>query len=334
MKNKKWHHVVTRLMGLLEIQLANEVYPYFPIKRGGFNLDNIVIGRNGILERYVDLDQLEDFKRIIKENNYIKLLKGFKDYEKKATPLIIRMMNDPLKNCHKFMKIFRKLWIHEITGFYIGLYCRNKKALNIISHLRGTKSLQHIAVSDFLPKLLTEISKKLKIDRELLKYAMPNEIVSLKLNKKILILRRRLYVLILINGKLQLLTGAKAKKFVKNFTDKIKDETDLNVKEFKGTPAFSGKVSGKVVLVIHDKDLVKVKEGDILVSPMTRTSFISAMKRSGAFITDEGGVTCHAAIIARELKKPCIIGTKIASKVLKNGMKVLVDADSGMVKIV
>jgi pyruvate,water dikinase len=50
-------------------------------------------------------------------------------------------------------------------------------------------------------------------------------------------------------------------------------------------------------------------------------------------VTDEGGVTCHAAIVAREMKKPCIIGTKIATKVLKDGDLVEVDANKGVVKI-
>ena len=57
------------------------------------------------------------------------------------------------------------------------------------------------------------------------------------------------------------------------------------------------------------------------------------MKKASAFITDEGGITCHASIIARELKKPCIIGTKIATKVLKDGDMVEVDGNIGVIKI-
>jgi pyruvate,water dikinase len=66
---------------------------------------------------------------------------------------------------------------------------------------------------------------------------------------------------------------------------------------------------------------------------MTRPEYISAMKKAAAIVTDEGGITCHAAIVSRELKKPCIIGTKIATKVLKDGDLVEVDADKGIVKI-
>ena len=70
-----------------------------------------------------------------------------------------------------------------------------------------------------------------------------------------------------------------------------------------------------------------------MVSSMTVPDFLPAMKRASAFVTDEGGITCHAAIIAREMKKPCIIGTKIATQVLKNGTEVEVDANNGVVKI-
>ena len=63
-------------------------------------------------------------------------------------------------------------------------------------------------------------------------------------------------------------------------------------------------------------------------------NFIGAMEKAAAFVTDEGGITCHAAIIAREMKKPCIIGTKNATKVLKDGDIVEVDANTGIVKII
>ncbi len=104
--------------------------------------------------------------------------------------------------------------------------------------------------------------------------------------------------------------------------------------EIKGSIAFKGKVSGLVKIVTHPNDLVKVNAGDVMVSQMTFPSFISAMQKAVAFVTDEGSITCHAAIIAREMKKPCIIGTKIATKVLKDGDIVEVDADNGVVRII
>jgi phosphohistidine swiveling domain-containing protein len=105
-----------------------------------------------------------------------------------------------------------------------------------------------------------------------------------------------------------------------------------NKGEIRGTPAFPGIVKGRVSIVKHPSELGKVKEGDILVAQMTLPSFMSAMYKAAAIVTDEGSITCHAAIIARELKKPCIIGTKNASKILKDGDFIEVDADKGIVR--
>ena len=76
----------------------------------------------------------------------------------------------------------------------------------------------------------------------------------------------------------------------------------------------------------------KMKDGDILVSISTQPDLLPAMKKAAAFITDQGGVTSHAAIVAREMKTPCVIATKIATKVLKDGDIVEVDADKGIVR--
>lgn len=71
-----------------------------------------------------------------------------------------------------------------------------------------------------------------------------------------------------------------------------------------------------------------------MVCVMTLPDYVSAMKLAKAIITDEGGITCHAAIISRELGIPCIVGTKIATKILKDGDLVEVDADRGIIKII
>lgn len=100
-----------------------------------------------------------------------------------------------------------------------------------------------------------------------------------------------------------------------------------------GSAVCPGKSRGHVKLVFCDDDLTKISEGDIIVSPMTVPTFISGMKKANAIVTDEGGVVCHAALIAREMKKVCVIGTKIATKVLKDNMFVEVDGDLGIIRI-
>ncbi|MDD4902681.1 MAG: PEP-utilizing enzyme [Patescibacteria group bacterium] len=104
------------------------------------------------------------------------------------------------------------------------------------------------------------------------------------------------------------------------------------IQDFKGQAAFRGLARGRVRLIMIKKEIGDIRKGEILVTSMTTPEYLPAMKKSAAFITDEGGVTCHAAIIAREMKKPCVIGTKIATKVLKTGDLVEVDAINGIIK--
>jgi phosphohistidine swiveling domain-containing protein len=114
----------------------------------------------------------------------------------------------------------------------------------------------------------------------------------------------------------------------------IKTEVDENLKEFKGITVCIGNgiVKGKVKIVTSAKEINKVNDGDILVTPMTAPDYVVGMKKAIAVITDEGGMTCHAAIVSRELQIPCIVGTKIATKVLKDNDLVEIDAEKGIVK--
>lgn len=106
-----------------------------------------------------------------------------------------------------------------------------------------------------------------------------------------------------------------------------------NVSEFFGKIGYKGNVSGVAKLVKLNTDIHKVNAGDIIFTTMTTSNLMPALEKAAAFITDEGGITCHAAIIAREMKKPCVIGTKIATRVLRDGDEVEVNANDGVVKI-
>jgi phosphoenolpyruvate synthase/pyruvate phosphate dikinase len=104
-------------------------------------------------------------------------------------------------------------------------------------------------------------------------------------------------------------------------------------KMVKGHSANHGKVKGIVKIILSSKDFYKLNPGEILVTTMTSVDFVPVMERAAAFVTNEGGITSHASIVAREMNKPCIIGTKNATQVLKDGDLVEVDADNGVVKI-
>jgi len=122
-----------------------------------------------------------------------------------------------------------------------------------------------------------------------------------------------------------------AQKIIKSLEPKLEI---IKNNEIKGQVAFKGKLRGKVRLIKLVAEAKSLKKGEVLVTAMTDPRYIQAMKKAAAIVTDEGGITCHAAIVARELKKPCIIGTKIATQVLRSGDEVEVDAVKGIVKII
>ncbi|MDD5031771.1 MAG: PEP-utilizing enzyme [Patescibacteria group bacterium] len=129
----------------------------------------------------------------------------------------------------------------------------------------------------------------------------------------------------------EILVGEKAiKKFKK--LPFVKERKKRASAEIKGMPARAGKAEGVVKIINSKKDLPKMAKGNILVSRATNPELISAMKKAAAIITDEGGITCHAAIVSRELGIPCVVGTKIGTKALKDGDLVKVDANEGIVK--
>lgn len=107
------------------------------------------------------------------------------------------------------------------------------------------------------------------------------------------------------------------------------------IKFFKGQSAYVGEtVQGKAFLIFLSHHINDFPKGGILVATMTAPNFLPAIKKAAAIITDEGGITCHAAIVAREFKKPTLIATKIATKAIKNGDTIKVDTKNGTVEIV
>lgn len=132
-------------------------------------------------------------------------------------------------------------------------------------------------------------------------------------------------------GSISVLAGQEARDYVaaRSVFDRRADGAEM----FRGTSAYRGTVQGRARIVRTVAESRTVEQGDVLVAVMTTPDFIAAMERAAAFVTDEGGILCHAAIVAREMHKPCVIATKIATQVLKDGDLVEVDADSGVVRV-
>ena len=181
--------------------------------------------------------------------------------------------------------------------------------------------------------ILEEIARRLKISNMEIRFMLTNEVgdslIKKKMNRRELKQRVKFCVYYVEKNNEKIFTGAKAKKLART----VKKKTNKEINEFSGQTGCVGKAKGIVKIIIRTSDMEKMKKGDILVSIATDPDIVSAMKRAAAIVTEQGGVTSHAAIVSREFNIPCVIGTKIATKVLKDGDLVEVDANKGIVKI-
>lgn len=101
----------------------------------------------------------------------------------------------------------------------------------------------------------------------------------------------------------------------------------------RGLGASPGTATGKVRVLTSPKECDQLLDGEVLVAEMTSPDWVPAIQRAGAVVTDSGGMTCHAAIVAREFGVPCVVGARTATQVLTTGTEVTVDGDSGEVSM-
>lgn len=211
----------------------------------------------------------------------------------------------------------------------------------IVSLVETAKELVYYRTyrTDYLNKiffnvrnLLTAIAKSRRISFEDLLHLRIDEIKdSTPVDTRELRRRADDYALFTVEPGATLFTSDPVK--MREIFDTHCEAESGDANEIKGSTACGGKLKGTVRIVVTKQDMSKVQKGDVMVSPMTTPDMIPAMSLAAGFVTDEGGITCHAAIVSREMKKPCVIGTKIATQVLKDGDIVEVDANDGVVRI-
>ena len=180
--------------------------------------------------------------------------------------------------------------------------------------------------------ILEEIGRRLKLNLMEVRFMLPKEVKKAlllnRVNRKEIKARTKFCAYYAEKDQERMFVGKKAKGLAK--TTKMKVE---KVAEIRGQTGCVGKAKGVVKIIFRPQDMGKMKKGDILVSIATDPDIVPAMKKAAAIVTEQGGVTSHAAIVSRELNIPCVIGTKIATRVLKDGDLVEVDANKGVVKI-
>lgn len=282
-----------------------------------FEFDSLGV-KYGVGKRWTKKDIFERVSYLSKqkpEKRLESILPTQKRYNKEVKKVLSTIEAD---------KYFKKLV--KITRLYV--YLRTYRT-DIISG----------AFANMFP-LFDEIGKRNNLEVEFIIECLPNEILNFRFPRKESIIERAKSSMIRgINGKLYYAFGKKAVQIRKNLLKKVdkdltKENYVANIDEIKGDIASRGLVRGVVKIVLDNSELKKINEGDILVSPMTTPDFIPAMEKASAFVTDEGGILCHAAIVSREMQKPCIISTRNATHILKDGDFVEVDAHKGTVKII
>ncbi|MBR9692688.1 hypothetical protein GOV07_02020 [Candidatus Woesearchaeota archaeon] len=144
--------------------------------------------------------------------------------------------------------------------------------------------------------------------------------------------RDELFIGFLKDGEFGFKVGKEAKDFIK----RNELEKELDMTELKGQIASKGYAKGRATVIKADRDtmaeIVKMKKGDILIATQTKPLFMPAIEKAAAIVTDEGGITGHAAIVSREFGVPCLIATQHATKIFKDGDLIEVDANTGIVR--
>jgi len=181
-------------------------------------------------------------------------------------------------------------------------------------------------------RFLKEIAKRRKITVTNLNFLVFDEIMELLKNKtdlqKIIGQRKESTFFALTPKGYFLVAGEKANTYFKYAARGHSTE----IAELKGVTASPGNATGKVRVIRKTQDMAEFKRGEILVTNQTTPEFVPIMRKAAAIVTEQGGITSHAAVISRELNKPCVIGTKIAATVFQTGDMVEVNADKGIVK--
>ena len=227
----------------------------------------------------------------------------------------------------------------------IAKYRLNEEAVKLITltvdtlHWQDERKKNILSGVYYMGLMLRQLSKKWSIDIELLKRYGPHEITLERLKNfdyedaKRRVEHFAVYMEIARNERkgigidYDVIVEKEYDEFMKAYNEEIMEHKDLH-----GTSASPGKATGPVRICRTKEDIEKFKKGEILVAAMTRPEYVPAMRLAAAIVTDEGGITCHAAIVSRELGIPCVIGTKVATKVLKDGEFVDVNANHAIVR--
>lgn len=187
----------------------------------------------------------------------------------------------------------------------------------------------------YLDKILEAIGKTHGFSLKEMKHVLPEEIFDNNMDKNLIRKRMEHFMVIWDNNKVKfellLDTEEIEKKKKQIFGEK---QQTKQIIEIEGQIASKGRIKGRAFVTMSAHDAKNIKPGEILVTSMTSPDFIVGIKRAAAIVTNEGGILCHAAIVSREFGIPCIVGTQMATKLIKTGDLIEVDGNHGFVRII
>lgn len=219
-----------------------------------------------------------------------------------------------------------KLFIDKVSDTKLKKYI---EIIHYFSYLKEMRDDYRRRVYVLIIPLITEVGKRIGLSFDQVVYLSIPEIISylkrgINADSEIARKRKNVYSITIIGGKVTIHNKDVSSDFI--------SDSLTNVSEVKGQPTYPGKVNGIARIINRPSEFNKFNKGEILITVMTHPEYLPIMKIAKAFVTDEGGITCHAAIVSRELGIPCIIGTKIATKVFKDGDKIEVNANHNWVR--
>lgn len=312
-ENKELKNLFEKEIKIIWEELSNEVKEKITFHRKKYFYNQLNYIHADVL---TELDYLKEIKEFILDNI---------DLDPRINEHLTRYSN----NNKNRLEIIKK---YNLSDDLVNLVNLIVECL----HWQDERKKEMLSSIYYLDKVLKEIAQRYNAPIEILKNFSWNEINHENLSKFNLEKeKRRLKKMIIYFSrennqmKEQFLFDKEYDDFMKNY-----NKEKIIEKELHGNSASLGKVIGKVRICKTKEDLENFEKDEILVAKMTRPEFVPAMKKAKAIITDEGGITSHAAIVSRELGIPCIIGTKVATTILKNGLLVEVDANHGIVKII
>ena len=341
LKKYSWKNIWAGDWNLLDLSDWEEHYlSTLKIGNRPFLDKTVFVIKNGKSSCWVDEDYLKGSCDML-----VKIYRNKKEVEvlayklKSAVDKAMSMMKSEVtadkKTYLAYSKAIRECYIPHVHTKYLvdGLTDQQRKILlPILQEARVYAEPVFGQTLVFDQEFAKQLSKQVKVKPELLLSLTRDELLEFfdkgKLpGVKTLSDRYKYSVSVADSDKnFRIYTGAQAHQMAKDLVPVVRGS------KLTGQSAFPGFVKGRAMVILDPSKPKDFTKGDILITGMTRPEYLPLIKKSGACVTDAGGILSHAAITARELKKPCIIGTKFGTKIFKDGDMVEVDANKGIVR--